>query len=146
MTEEIDDKNFSDFFFDTKRNKFKKGQVLARYAAIAEFVNGNLKKDVIGLLIKDKVQSAIQVMCKLGNSTYSDSLRICKEIVSDLCNGLSEQEVLEKTHKYVLEMYYYTNKECVPINDPHWSIIGLDALTDIVVEGKLVEKEVENEQ
>ena len=34
------------------------------------------------------------------------------------------EEVARKEYEYILEAFYYTQKECVP-DDPHWEMIQL---------------------
>lgn len=137
MTEElITEENFDQYFFDVRKHRPKRGQVLARYAAVAEFIEGRLKKDIIDLIYdKDKPEVATRVMRKLGHATEKDSLRVCREIAADLAQGMTPAEVEQKTYKYVLEMFYYTEKENVPKGDIHWSIIGLDNLDNFLDAG-----------
>jgi len=126
MSEEliIDENNFKEHFFDTRWSKPQKGQVLARYTAIADFVDGHMKKDIIDLLFKDKAEAATKVMKKLGSAVDKDAIRVCKEIAQDLLE-LSPAEVEQKSYKYTVEFFYWTKKENVPLDDPHWSIISL---------------------
>jgi hypothetical protein len=60
----IDESNFSEYFFDSRRHKIQKGQVLACYSAKADWVDSNEKANVVDLLINydTKVEPAIQVM------------------------------------------------------------------------------------
>ena len=106
---------------------------MARWVSKAEFIDGQMKKDVINLLASnDKALSATKVMQKLAYATYQDSVRICKEICQDLESGMSLEEVEAKPYSYELEMFYYTKKEYVPKDDPHWSIIGLENLDEFL--------------
>ena len=54
----INENNFEEYFFDVRKHKPKHGQVMARYAAVAEFVDGMMKKNIIDLLKKDKAIAA----------------------------------------------------------------------------------------
>lgn len=130
----IDDTNFSKYFRDVRMNKPEKGEVMARFTSMAELIEGRIKHDVIDLLCnkKNKTEAAMQVMRKLGSATEKDSIRVCKEICKDLASGLSLQEVEKKIYKYQLEMFYYTKKEYIPIDDPHWSVISLKNLDEFL--------------
>ena len=50
----IDEKNFDQYFFDVRINKPQKNQVLVKYSAMAELVDGVMKKNLIELCKKDK--------------------------------------------------------------------------------------------
>lgn len=149
----IDESNFDSYFFDVRWNKPQRGQVMARYAAMAEFVDGRLKKDVIDLIYnKDKAEAATRVMRKLGCATEKDSIRICKEIAKDLVSGMTPEQVEDKVYKFTIEVFYYTKAEYVPKDDPHWSIISLKNLDEFLdasqqkirVTSKVVESEATN--
>jgi hypothetical protein len=136
MNEEliIDESNFAEYFRDCRISKPERGDIMARYAAIAEFVEGQMKTDIVDLLNRcdDKVIAATQVMRKLGCATQKDAIRICKEICEDVVSGLSIEEVLKKPYKYTIEMFYYTKREYIPRDDPHWSTIGIENLDDFL--------------
>lgn len=117
----IDETNFNEYFFDVRTHSPQKGQTLACYQAIAEFVDGNLKRDIINLLINtDKVEAAQRILQKIGNTSEKDSIRIVREMCDDLLSGMTEDEVAEKPYEMVMEAYYYTDPDLVPSNDPHW--------------------------
>ncbi len=129
----IDEANFDSYFHDVRMNKPRRGQIMARYAATAEFCDGRLKRDVVGLILnKDKAVAATNVMRKLGCATQKDSIRICREIAADLVSGMTEEEVCEKVYKFGFEAFYYTKKEFVPVDDPHWSVISLKNLDEFL--------------
>jgi hypothetical protein len=116
----IDESNFSDYFFDARKHGPKPGQVMACYETYAEFVDGNLKRDVLHLLTNtDKVEAAQRLLQRVGAVIYEDSLRIIQEMTDDLLNGMSPAEVAAKPYEMRLQFFYYTDKELVP-NDPHW--------------------------
>ena len=121
----INEKNFEEYFFDARKNAPQKGQVMAKYIAIAELVEGTLKKDLINLLKLDKAAAAVSVLSKLGGAKYQDAVKICLEISNDLLSGLSEDEILAKPYKFTLEHFFYTQKDYVPKGDPHWETIDL---------------------
>ncbi len=131
--EVIDAANFDEYFFDVRTHKPLRGQVMARYAATAEFVGGRLKKDVIDLIYnKDRPEQAIRLLRKLACATDKDALRVCREMAQDFVGGMTPAAVEEKPYKYVLEVFYYTKKEYVPTDDPHWSVISLQNLDEFL--------------
>jgi hypothetical protein len=106
---------------------------MARYAAVAEFVDGRLKKDIVDLIFnKNRPEAATRVMRKLGCATELDSIRVCREIAQDLLSGMKPHEVEQKVYKYTIEVFYYTFKENVPVDDPHWSTISLNNLDEFL--------------
>lgn len=128
MTDElvIDENNFTQYFRDCRMHRPERGDIMAKYTAIAEFIDGQMKKDIIDLLMnKEKALAATQVMRKLGCATEYDAIRVCKEVAEDLAAGMSAEEVEKKPYEYQLETFYYTKKEYVPVDDPHWQIISI---------------------
>ena len=129
----INKDNFYEYFRDVKNNKPQRDEVIARFTAIAEFMDGQMKRDVIDLLSNNgKTEAAIRVMQNIGSATEKEAIRICKEICKDLSEGMSFQEVENKTYEYQLEFFYYTKKENIPIDDPHWSIISIKNLDEFL--------------
>jgi hypothetical protein len=129
----IDESNFDSYFFDVRMNKPQHGQVMARYRAVADFVDGRLKKDIIDLIYnKDKAEAATRVLQKLGCATERDSIRVCKEIAVDFIMGMTPEQVENKVYNFVVEVFYYTMAEYVPKDDPHWSIINLHNLDEFL--------------
>lgn len=120
----IDESNFENYFFDVRRHRPKKGQIMAKFSAVVDFVEGQGKKDIIYLLKIGKVQQAVTVMQKIHGAMVPDCYRICREICEDLLT-LSEEEVEQKAYEYTMELLYYTYRELVPKNDVHWETIGL---------------------
>lgn len=118
--------NFDEHFFDIRKFRPKKGQVMARFCAIAELVEGQLKKDLLYLLTKVNRggESAYKVMRKLGCAIEEDASRIPKEMAQDLLSGMTPEEVEQKPYKYTMEMFFYTDKKYVP-NNPHWETIEI---------------------
>ena len=129
----IDESNFSQYFKDCRISRPDRGDVMARYSARAEFIDGQMKRDIIDLVHnRDKAFAATQVMRKLGCATQKDSVRICKEICQDLASGMSLKEVEHKVYTYDIELFYYTKKEYIPIDDPHWTPIGIANLDEFL--------------
>ena len=90
----IDESNFTQHFRDCRMHRPERGDVMAKYTAIAEFVDGRMKQDIIDLLVNhEKAYAATQVMRKLGCATEFDAIRVCKEIAEDLASGMTPEEV-----------------------------------------------------
>jgi len=132
MTEtvEITNENFDEYFFDARQHRPKAGQVLAKFAAVAEFVEGQAKKDIIYLLKIDKAREAVQVMNRLHGCKPPWCYRVLIEIAEDLLE-MDEEAVEKKPYEMVVEFLFWTKKEYIP-NDPHWetiNVIGFDPET-----------------
>lgn len=121
----IDASNFNSHFFDVRRFGPKPGQIMAKFSAIAVFGDGPEKKHIIELLKTDKVKQASMVMRKIHCAKEPDCYRLCREICEDLLSGMSVDDVSKKEHMFALESFYYTKRENVPKNDPHWETISL---------------------
>lgn len=121
----IDSSNFADYFFDVRRFGPKEGQIMAKFSAVAIFGDGPEKRDIIKILRKDKAEAAAMVMKKIHCAREPDCYRICREMVEDMLNGMSDDEVAEKEYEFVLEAFYYTKREYIPKGDPHWETIDL---------------------
>jgi hypothetical protein len=127
----IDETNFDQYFKDVRTNAPEPNQVMAVYSAVAELVDGNLKRDLIYLLSHtSKYSESVTLLRKIGWAEQGDAIRICREIVEDLVNGTSSEEVLAKSYSYKLEAFYYVNREYIPKNDPHWSFVEIVNLAD----------------
>lgn len=130
---EINENNFSEYFKDVRTNKFEKGQILAKYTAIAELVDGGEKRQLISLLLdtENKMEATVQIMRKLLYSSEEDSYKVLIDMSRDLLSGMSIDEVAKKPYEYTLEMFFYTDPDNVPQDDPHWcsiSIVDLDKI------------------
>lgn len=121
----IDENNFSNYFKEIKGIKPEKGDILARYRASAQLIEGQMKKDLINLLMHNDSHSALKVMKKLGNSVEIDAIRVLKEMSKDLLDGMTAEEVEKKEYSYIFEAFYYTKPEYFPENDPHWTSISI---------------------
>jgi hypothetical protein len=98
---------------------------LAKFAAVALFGNGPEKRHLIEVLKSGKAEAAAMVMRKFHCAKEPDCYRVCQEICEDLISGMSEDEVAEKDYQFILEVFYYTKREYVPKNDPHWETINV---------------------
>jgi hypothetical protein len=127
---EITNENFNQYFFDARKTKPESGQVLAKFAAVADFIEGQAKRDIIYLLKINKAKEAVQVM----NRIHGCKEPWCYDILINMANDLlqmTEVEVEQKPYEMVVEFLFWTQKEYVP-NDPHWetiNVIGFDPET-----------------
>lgn len=121
----IDKSNFKDYFFDVRMHGPRPGQIMAKFSAYALFGDGPDKRDLIKVLKTDKAKAAAMVMRKIHCAREPDCYVVCRQICDDLLSGMSEDDVAKKDYEFVLESFYYTNREYVPKNDPHWTTIDL---------------------
>lgn len=129
----IDESNFTQYFRDCRNSRPEREDVIACWTGKAEFVDGLMKRDIIDLLLnKDKALAAIQVMRKLGGATEKDAIRVCREIANDLFNGMLPNDVEFKTYEYNIQLFYYAKKQYIPLDDPHWTIIGIENLDEFL--------------
>lgn len=129
---EINSENFSKYFKDVRRNKPEREEVIAKYSAIAEFVDGGEKRQIISLLTdtEDKMEATVQIMRKLLFASEIDSYQIPRKMADDLLSGMNTEDVAKKPYKYTLEMFFYTRPENIPKDDPHWCCISVLNLDD----------------
>lgn len=131
MSIEINENNFDNYFFDARRHRPKKGQVMVKYEAMADLIDGQMKRDLIDLLLYSPKghESAPKVLKVLGGAVYEDSVKISLEMARDLAAGKSIAEVAEKPYRYKMEFFFYTDRqyadEITNVGAPHWSKIGL---------------------
>jgi len=113
-------------FFPIETHRPLKGQVIASYVAMAEFIDGEDKRAIVDAVQRPgaSVLSAVKLMRKRCHATEADATRVLKEIVQDLQSGMSVEEVVSKPYRFTLELFYYTEPQNIP-DDPHWSQITL---------------------
>lgn len=119
--------NFNDYFKDVRKHKPEKDDVMAKYTAAAEFVDGGEKRQIISLLLdtEDKMEATAQIMRKLLFASELDAYRIPRLMADDLLSGMSRDDCAKKPYKFTLEMFFYTKQEYIPKDDPHWCCISL---------------------
>lgn len=134
VEQEITNENFSQFFKDVRNCTPERGEIIAQYSAVAEFVEGNEKRQIISLLnsTENKMEATAQVMRKILFASELDAYRVPRMMAEDLLSGMNEEEVAAKPYKYTLEMFFYTKPENVPKGDPHWSSISVLNLDDFL--------------
>lgn len=127
----ITEDNFAKYFFPAKEDyKPQRGQVLARWRAKADFVDGWVKRNVIELLCVSKAgaDTAYKVMTKLVSATEREAVRVLREMAEDLAAGAGLDAVAEKPYRFTVEQMYWTEKQYVP-DDPHWEVVNVLDLT-----------------
>lgn len=139
----LDDENFEEYFFDARRFRPKRGQVMACYTAMVDFVDGFEKRQLIDLLqTTDKAVPAANVMKRLCYAVEPDCYRVPREMMGDLLSGMTSDEVAEKKYRFKTEMFYYCDPENVPTDDLHWSCVTLKNLDNFL---DAIEKESPSE-
>lgn len=140
----IDETNFDQYFKDISSSKPEKGDILACYTTKATLSGGDLKKDII-LAAEENIYSAIKLLQKIAKARYLDSIKILREIISDILSGKSKEEVESKEYEYIAEFFYYTKREYIPEDDPHWSTLKIHNINDfkknLNIKSKIVEED-----
>jgi len=106
---------------------------MARYAASAELVDGGLKRDLIDILcLHETPETVVKLMRKIGCATERDSWAVPLQMAKDLLSGEAPDTVAHKPYKFVCEAFFYTQKEYIPLDDPHWSCVTLANLDEFL--------------
>jgi hypothetical protein len=128
----IDEGNFSQYFRDASKFPPQKGDVLVCYRANADFVYGDLKKDVVDSLSNSTfgANTSIQIIRKLAKTNEKEAVLLTKRICEDLYGGMTEDEVLAKPYSYLFEMFFFAKKENIPIDDKHWECMAINNLEE----------------
>jgi hypothetical protein len=121
----IDHTNFKDYFRDARHSRPQKGDILAKFTAVAILGDGPQKRDLIKVLKSGKAEAAAAVMHKIHCARQPDNYRVCREMCEDLLSGMTDTAVEKKEYEFVLEAVYYTKREYVPRGDPHWETIDI---------------------
>jgi hypothetical protein len=119
----IDESNFDTYFKDVRTSKPEKGDVMAKFTAVAEFVEGLPKRDIIDLLKKNKAEQAAVLMQKLHGAREPDCYRVCREMAEDLLT-MTDEEVEKKPYEYIFVRLFYTKKEYVP-RSQNWELLSV---------------------
>jgi len=131
----ITDDNFDDYFFSADNRKPEKGQVMVRFNAIAELVDGNLKRDMINLLLNNKKGAigASKMLQVFGKAVEEDCVQVTLKMAEDLYEGVSEDEVAKKSYKFRLQQLFYTQPEYASaiIKLPFWTKIKMIDIREI---------------
>lgn len=116
MSEEI--------FLDAKKNAPRPDDVMARFRAVADFVDGEDKTRVIDFIKFNPVGAdmAVKTLKNRCGALPIDAARVAMQIAEDLVSGVSEEKIKQKPYKMQVEMIFYCKKEDVP-EDPHWDLL-----------------------
>ena len=130
---EITESNFGEYFHDVRKHQPQRGQVIARYAAAAEFIDGGLKRDIVDILcLHEQPETVVKLMRKVGCATDRDSRVVPLAIARDLLSGESPESVSQKPYRFVCEAFFYTQKEHIPLDDPHWTCVSIANLDEFL--------------
>lgn len=121
---EITNENFNEHFRDARASRPKEGEILATFTAIADFVGGKAKQDIIYLLKINKAKEAAQVMNRIHGAKAPWCYRVPRLMAEDLL-AKSEKEVEDKPYEMVVEFPFWTKREYVPKSDPHWTTLNV---------------------
>ena len=124
--EEIDWDKFNDYFF-LADGKYKpvKGQVLVRYLTMATLEKGPEKETVIRLLSTNPngFIPAKNFLMKTIFAEEKSCIQLLGAIMEDL-TFMSGNDILNKSYKFVLQQFYWTQRKYVP-DDVHWQVIDI---------------------
>ena len=128
----IDESNFSQYFRDASKFAPQKGDSLVCYRASADFIYGDLKKDVVELLSNSAfgAKTSVQIIKKLAKTNEKEAVSLTKRICEDLYKGMTEDEVLAKPYPYLFEMFFFAKKDHIPKDDKHWECITISNLDE----------------
>jgi hypothetical protein len=71
-------------------------------------------------------------MRKLLHAHDADAIRVPRQITEDLIAGMSHDEIAKKKYRYTVEVFFYTQPEYIPTDDPHWSSVSLLNLNQFI--------------
>lgn len=135
----IDESNFNQYFREIKNTTPEKDEILVAYRATASLIAGDLKREIISLLIENDegANIAVNKMQKFAHASEREAIKVVKNICEDIYLGMREEQVLMKDYLFILERFFYTKKQYVPVNDPHWEVIKILHAADDLVSIKL---------
>ena len=127
--------DFPKYFRYTDTSEPEKGDIIAKFGAIAEIVGGADKDHLINVCLQpDSAKAAAQVMRKVFNAAEWDVWGVPRQITEDLVNGMSVDDIKEKIYSYALELFFYTKPMYMPKPDEndhrYWSLIRIVNLED----------------
>ena len=127
--------NFTKYFRHIDSSKPEKGDILAKFGAIAEIVEGQDKDDLINLCLEDdSAKASSNMMRKIFHAAEWDVYGIPRHITEDCLNGMSVEEMKQKIYSYAMELFFYTKPEYMPQRDDpdakYWSLIQIVNLED----------------
>ena len=101
--------------------------MLARYCAKAEFIDKFPKPAIVDLLVNNPkgAELAPKVLQNMCHMHEIDSINVAIAMAEDLVQGMSEQEVIQKPYPCTIEKWFWTQKDYIPKQDPHWNAIDI---------------------
>jgi len=92
-----------------------------------------VKRNLINIIQSNNVgaETSQKVMRNMCGAIEEDSIRVPLEMAKDLADGMSVDEVAKKEYRMIVEYNFWTKKENVPTDDPHWSVIKILNSNDI---------------
>lgn len=122
----------SEVFLDARKNSPRPDDVMARFRAIGEFVEGEDKNRVIDFIKSNPVGAdmAVKTLRHRCGAVHLDAAKVALEIAEDLNSGMPEEDVKNKPYKMEIEMFFYCKKEDVP-ESPHWDTLPIVNLTKV---------------
>jgi len=124
-------------------HKPENGDIICKYNAVAYFVNGDTKRNIIYQLLNsdNSLHVCLNQMLYLVGARYKEALECLKQMLNDLSAGMSEEQVLMKEYRFVVEYFYYTKPEFFPKDDNHWTLITLKNLEEENIKIKRTDKD-----
>ena len=102
MSQEV----FEQHFFDVRTHKPKKGQVMAGCLRSAEIIDGEDKRFLISMLMRDgQAPMAAKFMRKMFLACDKDATQVPMEILKDLLSGMTVDQVAAKPYSYTMEQF-----------------------------------------
>ena len=126
---------FQKHFRFTDRSQPEKGDIIAKFGAVAEIVEGEDKDYLIKICLQpDSAHAAAAIMQKIFCAAEWDVWGVPRQITEDLVNGMSEEAIKQKIYSYAMELFFYTKPEFMPQKDDpdakYWSLIEIVNLSD----------------
>lgn len=144
---EINSSNFGSYFADVRHFLSKKGDVIARFRAVAELIDGFEKREMIELLKKPNSARAVsQMMRKLANAMEPDTYSVPIAMAKDILAGMSDDEIAKKPYEYTIELFYYAQPEYVPKDDLNWTIISIVNAKDYITSKEVTTDAIRGEE
>ncbi len=116
----------SEVFLDARKNAPRPDDVMARFRAIGELVEGDDKNRIIEFIKTNPVGAdmAVKTLRHRCGAVHLDAAKVALEMAEDLNSGMSEEDVKSKPYKMEIEMFFYCKKEDVP-QTPHWDTLPI---------------------
>ena len=129
--------DFGKYFRFVDTSQPEKGDIIAKYGAIAEIVGGRDKDDLINLVQQpDSARASAHMMRKIFCAAEWDCWGVPRQITEDLVAGMSIEDARDKIYSYALEIFFYTKPQYMPKKEDsdfnRWSLIRIVNLDDFL--------------